>query len=244
VLCPGSADKFLAAYAALKALVLDNQFRPNEHLEIASLAKRINIGLTPVREALIRLAFEDLIKLHPRRGFFAKALTVKELTDLYELCRYLLRAAVQSVIDRTPLAIDARSLPDPESVQRDCSSEGRAVALERLHERIVRSTGNAQAVKIIRNYNDRTHAVRRIYLEQCEGAESVTDYVLSVIDLLDAGDRQAIGRKLEQQFEAKLACVPTLIKEVNCQAFSPQWTDARRYEVALGQSGAGGAMHR
>ena len=86
--CTGSADKFLAAYATLKTLVLSNQVRPNEHLEIASLAKRINIGLTPVREALIRLAFEDLIKLHPHRGFFAKVLSVKELTALYDLCRY------------------------------------------------------------------------------------------------------------------------------------------------------------
>jgi DNA-binding GntR family transcriptional regulator len=241
VFCPSSADKFLAAYAALKALVIDNHFRPNEHLEIASLSKRINIGLTPVREALIRLACEDLIELHPRRGFYAKVLTVKELTGLYELCHYLLRAIVQTGTGRPPGPIDADTLLGPEWAQRDLSADVRTLALERLHAGIARLSGNAQAVKIIENYNDRTHAVRRIYLEQFASAQSMTEYVLSVVEFLNAGDRQSIGRRLDQQFKAKLACVPALIKEVNCQAFSPQWTDLRSRGVSREQSGTGAA---
>jgi hypothetical protein len=39
---------------------------------------------------------------------------------------------------------------------------------------------------------------------------------------------RAFNRKLDQQFKAKLACVPALIKEVNSQAFSPQWTGISR----------------
>jgi DNA-binding GntR family transcriptional regulator len=239
VLCQSSADKFLAAYAALKALVINNQFRPNEHLEIASLSKRINIGLTPVREALIRLACEDLIELHPRRGFYAKVLTVKELAGLYELSHYLLRAIVQNETGRTPGPIDADMLLGAEWMQRDVSADARTLALERLHVGIASLSGNVQAVKIIENYNDRTHAVRRIYLEQFASAQSMTDYVLSIIKFLDAGDRQSIGRRLDQQFKAKLACVPALIKEVNCQAFSPQWTDLRRPEISREQSAIG-----
>jgi hypothetical protein len=47
-----------------------------EQLLIGPLVDQLKVSLAPVRETLIRLRTEGLLDNAPRRGFFAKALTI------------------------------------------------------------------------------------------------------------------------------------------------------------------------
>jgi len=92
--------------------------------------------------------------------------------------------------------------------------------------------GGAEAAKVIRNYNCRTHAVRKIYVDQTQTFESVSDYVRTLVALLEADERDTVVSKLTQHFEAKAAQVHTLVKEVTAQAFSRQHGDYRLETIA------------
>jgi DNA-binding GntR family transcriptional regulator len=237
-----NASEFLPAYEKLKLLVVTNQFNPNEHLQVSNLAEHLAVGVTPIREALIRLSVEDLITVHAKRGFFAKVLTVSELRALYHLSYSLLRAVLQWGGRRTDFRISAIDVTSGTQSDRTAAL---AFAVEQLHEQIAMVRGNAEMAKVIRNYNCRTHAVRLIYLGQFENLESSTDYVRTLTTRLPLNDQETIIERLQQHFNAKMARVPELIKEVTIQAFSADWTKhplqsidfARRrgFPVGIGQ---------
>lgn len=212
-----------AAYEKLKSLVLTNQLQPNEHLQINILADRLRVGVTPLREALIRLTGENLIESHPHRGFFAKVLTIAELNDLSQFAHLLLRSSLHGGGDRFDNEWSTANMLGTNDLAHDQqSAEAGARAIEQLYERIVMASENAQMVQVIRNYNSRVHSILLIFVEQFETPEATSGYVLAMTDLLVAGDRDAVLRMLRQWFDTKASCFSGLIKEATAQAFSAQ----------------------
>jgi DNA-binding GntR family transcriptional regulator len=226
------------AYEKLKLLLATSQLRPDEHLKINELAGHLNVGVTPLREALIRLASEGLITLHPKRGFFAKAVTIDELRELYHFAYCLLRSSLlwgTARISTEGLRAElARDLSDVQDGQYVIAATR---AIEQLYEKIAALSGIGEMSKVIRNYSDRTRAVRLVYVEQIEQVESTTAFVLMIADLLEANDREKIVPRLQQRFEAKTSHLPRLVKEVASQAFSSQWRDYAVEPPSLAREG-------
>jgi DNA-binding GntR family transcriptional regulator len=220
-----SVCKVEAAYEKVKSLVLANQLHPNEHLQISNLADRLRVGVTPLREALIRLTAENLIESHPHRGFFAKVLTIGELNDLSQLAHLLLRSSLHGGSRRFGIEWSADVRGTEDSARSDQSAEAAVRAVEQLYERIVMASENATMLQAIRNYNSRVHAVLLIFVEQLKTPKIASDYVRAVTDLLVAGDQDAIARMLRHWFDTKAACFSKLIKEATAQAFSAQWSN-------------------
>lgn len=54
-------------------------------LNLAALARTLNVSVTPIREALTQLQQSNLIKAIPNKGFVIAELDYKEAKDLYEL---------------------------------------------------------------------------------------------------------------------------------------------------------------
>lgn len=79
------------AYDDLKRLLLSGTIVPGERLDPARLAGDIVSGVTPVREALLRLAGQRLVEIRPNTGFHLPVMTETILIDLYRLNFELLR---------------------------------------------------------------------------------------------------------------------------------------------------------
>lgn len=94
------------AYHQLEELIVTLQLPPGEILSETSLAQRLNIGRTPIREALQRLAREGLVVILPRKGILVsdtnprRQLLVLEVRR--ELERLLCRTGAQR---RTPAQV-------------------------------------------------------------------------------------------------------------------------------------------
>lgn len=57
----------------------------NQKISEADICRDLSISRTPAREALIKLASDNLIEYAPRRGFFVKELSIKEKLDIYSV---------------------------------------------------------------------------------------------------------------------------------------------------------------
>lgn len=66
-----------AAYQAIYAKIISLAYAPGQYLEEAALVEDLNIGRTPVREALQRLAADLLLESQPGKGFMVKPLTLQ-----------------------------------------------------------------------------------------------------------------------------------------------------------------------
>ncbi len=73
------------AYKAIKQLILQGELSPGEKLYQEKLAENLGISRTPLNSALNQLEKELLVESLPRRGFFVKQLSLKQLLDLYDV---------------------------------------------------------------------------------------------------------------------------------------------------------------
>jgi DNA-binding GntR family transcriptional regulator len=82
------------AYQKIKELIISIKLSPGEQIEEISLAEKLSIGRTPIREALFRLAAENLVEVVHGRGFFVRDITLRDLKDLFETMLILEKSAV------------------------------------------------------------------------------------------------------------------------------------------------------
>jgi DNA-binding GntR family transcriptional regulator len=72
-------------YAAIRAMIVEHEISPGEHVGIDELARDLLVSQTPVREALARLEADGLVTKIPLRGYEATdLLSVQQFDDLFQ----------------------------------------------------------------------------------------------------------------------------------------------------------------
>uniref|UniRef100_UPI000A6AA556 GntR family transcriptional regulator n=1 Tax=Sphingomonas asaccharolytica TaxID=40681 RepID=UPI000A6AA556 len=103
---PGATSE--RVFDALKHDILSGELPPGTKLEPAALADRLNSSVTPVRDALHRLAGALLVEMRASEGFYLPFVTEPGLRDLYAWNAELVRTLVRAWPDRrAPLKADA-----------------------------------------------------------------------------------------------------------------------------------------
>lgn len=91
-------------YREIKRALLDGQFAPGELLPEDSLTDATGASRTPVREALMRLQGEGLVKIIPRKGARVSAMDKAELRELVETRALLETAFLERAMEKIPVA--------------------------------------------------------------------------------------------------------------------------------------------
>jgi len=73
------------AYRAIKEKIITLELPPATAIDEVALMRELEIGRTPVREALRRLALEDLAVIVPHRGPFVSEIRVTDLPKIFEV---------------------------------------------------------------------------------------------------------------------------------------------------------------
>ena len=88
------------AYAHLEELIVTLKLEPGRVVSEGELSELTGIGRTPIREALQRLARENLVSILPRRGIIVTAINVGNQLRLLEARRELERLIAKSAARR------------------------------------------------------------------------------------------------------------------------------------------------
>lgn len=162
----GSAEK---AYAELRQLAVNYGLRPGERINEVSIAERIGVSRTPVREALNRLVAENLIHFEPQRGFVARKLDLDEILHLYEV-----RIAVETAAFRLSCArATDQNIAQQERDWIESTGEkyadmtvGQIISAdEKFHHDLAALSGNVEMVSILDRVMDQIRYCRMIDLE-------------------------------------------------------------------------------
>jgi len=73
------------AYERIKEMIISAKLAPGALLTEGQLAGELGMGRMPVREAMQRLAQEDLVMIVPRKGAFVHPIQVEDLQKIFEL---------------------------------------------------------------------------------------------------------------------------------------------------------------
>ncbi len=73
------------AYERIKEMIITAKLPPGALLTEGELASQLGMGRMPVREAMQRLAQDDLVMIVPRKGSFVLPIQVEDLQKIFEL---------------------------------------------------------------------------------------------------------------------------------------------------------------
>lgn len=203
-----------AVRRALLDLILFGDLAAPSRLFPAELAARFGVSITPVREALARLASEGFIEAIPRHGYHVRSPTPDHVTELWEVRLALELMAAEALLRRFPSRAARRAALAPLlALHRDLAGPGarshrRHVALNgQFHDTLVELSGNAllsatyQAIRVRLSvaWVQRGSRAWRARLPQ-ERAEHQ-----AVLDALDDGNGAALDAALRRHLSRSLA---------------------------------------
>ena len=69
----------------IRQAIIDGTFSPGERLMEIQLADEMGVSRTPVREAIRKLELEGFVVMIPRRGTYVADISIKDITEIYEV---------------------------------------------------------------------------------------------------------------------------------------------------------------
>lgn len=151
------------AYAHICRLLMENRISPNKRISEQTLAKKLGISRTPVREAIRRLREEGVLQQIPSSGTYLRAPDSEGIQEIYEI-----REALECFLVRK--AVPLMTNRDFKQIRHHCVEMKKAVdqmlavgepflhgdPLSRFlkadwafHRLLVEPSGNRQALKVL-----------------------------------------------------------------------------------------------
>jgi DNA-binding GntR family transcriptional regulator len=182
------------AYQELRDRIVTLRLPPGTVLREDALMRELDVGRTPLREAVKRLALEDLVAVQPRRGTFVSPVEAPDIVHITEVRAELEGYAAELAALR--MSAETRVLAEALLDEVDhLAQQGDPDGLMRFDERIHRFTwetsGNPYLFATLERYFTLSLRVWYLVLDRVPGlGHTVHDQVQLIEALIDRnGDR-------------------------------------------------------
>jgi DNA-binding GntR family transcriptional regulator len=183
------------AYLELRDRIVTLRLAPGTVLREDELMQEMDIGRTPLREAVKRLALENLVAVQPRRGTFVSSVDAADIVNITEVRAELEGFAAALAARRMDAGARAAAeglLREVEQIDRPGDQEWLMRFDERIHRFIWEAAGNPDLIDTLERYF--THSLRIWYLvlDRVPGlGHAVHDQTHLLQALLDADGARA-----------------------------------------------------
>ncbi len=182
------------AYRSIKRLIVTLELPPGSVLEESDLQMRLNIGRTPIREAIQRLARDQFVLVRPRRGVFVTDVIVNELATLFETRSVIEPYAASLAADRGR----AHHWSEMEAVLNTSTSTAAPDGLleldRRCHEIMWSAAGNRFLTDTLEMLYSQSERVWHLYLSSVADMAAALAEHREVMGALRAGDGKSAAR--------------------------------------------------
>ncbi|MBB5159814.1 GntR family transcriptional regulator [Saccharopolyspora phatthalungensis] len=178
----------------IRSQIVSGRLEPGSLYSIGAIAERLNVSITPVREALHDLAKDGLIEMRRNRGFVVRCPNEEELDDIVQIRTMLEVGAVTEITERS-LITDfdhLRTLCERNRAYAWAQDWENFVETDRqFHLGILRFLENPRLVEIVGNLRDQS---RLWGLDRIAGSESFQRSLRehdALLDAIEAGEAAA-----------------------------------------------------
>lgn len=153
----------LRAYHIVRLAIRDLVLPPGKTILEREMAEALQMSRTPVREALVRLETEGMVRLIPRRGFIVEPIEKEDLKQIYEIVEKLDGLAVslatvkvgegeinqlESLIKQQEEALEQKNL------------KKWAILDDQFHQSIIDYANNKRLRAVIDSHSDQLYRAR------------------------------------------------------------------------------------
>lgn len=195
------------AYLLIRDQIVTLQLRPGAVIEEARLRQELQLGRTPIREALQRLAHEKLVSFVPHRGTFVTDINITDLARLTEVRVELEGYAARLAAERaTPDEQAAMHGLQVELGTLDSDPDGLIHLDQRIHRLVYRASHNRFLEDVCERYFNLSLrlwflALHRVHLKEAvEEQRELLDAVLA----RDPARAEAALRRHVLEFEQEI----------------------------------------
>lgn len=185
------------AYLSLRDDIFAFRLLPGDRFTEGDVAERFGISRTPVREALLRLQAEGLVRGYYRNGWEVVPIDLARFEALYDLRTQLeTHAAVRLCQEPASPRVDRAGLAALDAIWQvppaQRLSDGNQVADldEAFHRAIVCAAGNPEAAAVHQQVTDRIRIIRRLdfaYGDRIELTYEEHARILTALAAFDSG---------------------------------------------------------
>jgi DNA-binding GntR family transcriptional regulator len=193
-----------AVVDALRRRILDGEFGAGTQLRQDSLAQEFGVSRFEIRDALLQLDAEGLVKILPHRGAVVTELSVAEIRELFDL---------RALLEPRLLRLSAPHLTDKdyaelENILREYSRELKARHVDRwgelntaFHAGLYRHAGQPRTVTIVAALLQNCDRYTRLQLTYTKGLQRAETEHAELVRLCRGGDIERAAALLRRHIE-------------------------------------------
>jgi DNA-binding GntR family transcriptional regulator len=196
-------DTLVAAVATeIRNRIIRGELRADARLPEITLATRLEVSRTTIREALRSLADDGLVEIHPHRGAVVAGITLAAVKEIYQVRTILETFAAREAVAEGPLS-PAALIP-----VRDALEQLRRAATENdllkygaadvaFHQAISTLCGNSTLLHMLTSLQARRQ--RYVILTNLPGLDLAYEAAghAEIFEALEAGQRDQLGSLVE-----------------------------------------------
>ncbi len=185
------------AFDQIKNEIVTCALSPGDLLAQPQLAEKLQIGMTPIREALQRLVREGLVQALPRLGYIVSPITLSDVQEIFEL-RSILETSAARLAAIRGTDEQLKQLADNANftyIYHDRTSYSQFLGQNaQFHRSIAVLTGNQRLVESVSKILDELTRVFHLGLDLRDSTQEMCEEHLLLVEALLRHD----GERAEQ----------------------------------------------
>ena len=180
-------------FNTLRRAILKGELIPGERLMEITLADKLGVSRTPIREAIRKLELEGLVVMAPRKGAKVASITERDLNDVLEVRKGMEVLAISLACKR----ITGEELEKLETIEQSFQKlieSGNLTELAEMdvkfHDTIYQATNNQRLVQLLNNLREQMYRYRMEYLKDIAVRRTLAEEHKAICRALRERDEQ------------------------------------------------------
>lgn len=178
------------AYQLIRQKIITLELPPLSPIDEQTLMEDLQLGRTPIREALQRLAAEDLVSIVPRRGVFVAEISLTHLQKVFELRMLLEGFCARLAAQRATPEQIARMEAVIGELETVGNGDGTALMVidEQFHELLYEAADNEFLADTLRRLHALSFRIWHLVLDRLGSVRGAMEQHIEIIEALKAQD--------------------------------------------------------
>ena len=198
---PETASVNAQVLASLRAAVITGELAPGSLHSVQNLATQLGVSRTPVREALIKLAQQGMVRFERNRGVRILLTSLHDLEEVFALRLLLEPPAVRRAVMRLDGNHKRELRRMFAHMEKAAKADDEFTMFEhdrRFHRVLLEAAGNARLAAFVDGLRD---MVLRRGVSTARESRSLDDIVAehrAILDLIEAGDAEGAAKAMRE----------------------------------------------
>jgi DNA-binding GntR family transcriptional regulator len=193
------------AYVAMRDLIVTLRLAPGSALREDALMRDLDLGRTPLREAVKRLALEGLVEVRPRSGTYVTEVEAHDIVHIAEVRAELEAQAARLAAKRMDgdlRATAARLDAELRAIEGTTGIDAHMALDERVHRFVWEAAQNPYLLDALERLWALSLRIWHLVLDRVPALPAAVDEQRALPDALVAGDARRAGARMREHVQS------------------------------------------